>query len=639
MLANQDSCPICGAQRQVENALPGISLQAIVSGVLALGALAVVVWLIRPQTDLATALANTATPTITAPIQQAAEPSATATPTVSPAPSNTPTVASTPTATVAPSETPSPVTYTVVRGDNPASIAAEFGISVEELFSLNNLTEDSLLQIGQVLIVSMPEQESTDPTAAPATASPRKHVVAEGENLFLIASKYGLSSAALAEANQMAPDDLLSIGQELVIPGGDEQPTEAPTAMPTDAPTDTPEPTATFTATPEPTPSPQATPTLAQVIHVVERGETLGAIALKYDVSAEEIARANNMEVDAILRVGQELIIPQQPVAQANPTEAGSAEAPATPRPTPTKVIHVVERGDTLGSIAAEYDVSVEEIASASGIRPGALLSIGQELVIPVATPEPEPTATATATATVTAAATVTTNAAEPTPMPTEMPTETPDATPTPAPTVLLTTIHTVGKGETLGAIALKYDVAAEEIAQANDIKLNAVLHIDQQLIIPLGYATVTPIPSPTSPPVTATPTFAATPTPVVRGSATPTATPTPVMDYVRPHLLAPTNSSVFIGPNKRIMLNWASVGILQEDEWYTLRVWRTKETGNVTETRTKGTSWRMPADMYPQEGEPNAFLWQVTVERYDAASASFVPISPASKLHWFRWE
>ena len=65
---------------------------------------------------------------------------------------------STHTATAAPSETPSPLTYTVVRGDNPAGIAAKFDISVEELYALNNLTERSLLQIGQVLIISWPGQ-------------------------------------------------------------------------------------------------------------------------------------------------------------------------------------------------------------------------------------------------------------------------------------------------------------------------------------------------------------------------------------------------------------------------------------------------------------------------------------------------
>gem|GEM_PF-625845 len=661
MLATQESCPICGAQRQMESALPGISLQAIVSGVLALGALAVVVWLIRPQADLATALAATSTPSVTITVHQTARPSATASVTPSPRPSRTPTMTSTHTATVAPSETPSPLTYTVVRGDNPASIAAQFGISVEELYALNSLNERSLLQIGQVLIISLPGQGGNDPTAAPEADSAQKHVVAEGENLFLIANKYGLSTAALADANQMETDDLLSVGQELIIPDEGAQATEAPAATPTNTPEPTATPTATFTLTPEPTPSPtmtpgitpspRASPTQAKVIHVVERGETLGAIAVQYDIAAEEIARANGIEVDAILRVGQELIIPQQPIAEANlavanSASAGTAEPSATPRPTPTKVIHIVQKGENLGIIAAEYDVSIEEIARASGIQPGAVLNIGQELVIPVATPEPEPTAeptaTPTATSTATAAATAAASATEPSPTATAIATATPDATPTPAPTVLLTTTHTVGKGETLGAIALQYDVAPEEIAQANDMKLNAVLRIDQQLIIPLGYATVTPAPSPTPLPVTATPqsvVSAATKTPIARGTASPTPTPTPVMDYVQPHLLAPTNSSIFSGPNKRIMLNWASVGILEEDEWYTLRVWRTKETGNVTEVRIKGTSWRMPAELYPKEGEPNAFLWQVTVEKYDAASATFVAISPVSKLHWFRWE
>jgi LysM repeat protein len=48
---------------------------------------------------------------------------------------------------------PSGETYTVVKGDNPVSIARKFGVSYEKLLSVNNIDDPRKLQIGQVLII------------------------------------------------------------------------------------------------------------------------------------------------------------------------------------------------------------------------------------------------------------------------------------------------------------------------------------------------------------------------------------------------------------------------------------------------------------------------------------------------------
>ena len=589
MLPTQPSCPICGARRQNDTPLPPIAPQTILSGVLALAALVGVVWLIRPQSDLATALAPSSTPTTAAMVYTTPRPSATASLTLTRQPTRTPTATGTSTQTATPSETPTPITYTVVKGDTPDQIAAKFGITVEELFSLNNLTEDSILQIGQQLVVSLMGQRGAEATALPA---------------------------------------------------------------------DTPTPTATFTPEPTPsltpaagiTPSPIASPTPNQVIHVVAKGEVLGAIALQYGVDAEVIARANGIKVDSILHIGQELVIPQQAEAQAS-------SGAATPRPTPTRVIHVVQEGENLRGIAAQYGVTAEEIAAASGIKVGSILSIGQELIIPITAPEltavpPTETPTATLTETPTgmptetptppalasaAAAAFGLTEAIAMPTPTLTSTATPDWTPTALPTVLVTAIHTVSKGDTLGSIAVRYGVDSAEIASANNISLNSVLQIDQQLVIPLGFVTATPLPTTTATPLpSATPTSLVTPRPT--STPGPTPTPTPTYDYLQPHLLAPTNGSEFFGENRRIMLNWASVGILAEDEWYSLEVWRAKGQQSATVVRVKSTSWRMPADLFPKKGEPDIFYWQVTVVRRDLSTDTFVPVSPASQMHWFRW-
>jgi LysM repeat protein len=81
----------------------------------------------------------------------------------------------------------------------------------------------------------------------------------------------------------------------------------------------------------------------------------------------------------------------QPPIASPQPTEPPTAapvarptQATATPTITPTPLIHVIESGDTLGSVAAQYGVSVQALQAANGIENPLLLQIGQELVIPI---------------------------------------------------------------------------------------------------------------------------------------------------------------------------------------------------------------------------------------------------------------
>ena len=60
------------------------------------------------------------------------------------------------------------------------------------------------------------------------------------------------------------------------------------------------------------------------------------------------------------------------------------AETTAPPSSTATPTIHVVQVGDTLGSIAQQYDVAVEDIMAANGLADPNVLSVGQALVIPI---------------------------------------------------------------------------------------------------------------------------------------------------------------------------------------------------------------------------------------------------------------
>jgi len=69
------------------------------------------------------------------------------------------------------------------------------------------------------------------------------------------------------------------------------------------------------------------------IVHVVQPGENLYRIALRYGVSVEDLAKANRIEDPRDLRVGMRLLIPAgPPPATGGETEYGCATAPESER-------------------------------------------------------------------------------------------------------------------------------------------------------------------------------------------------------------------------------------------------------------------------------------------------------------------
>ncbi len=89
--------------------------------------------------------------------------------------------------------------------------------------------------------------------------------------------------------------------------------------------TASPEPTSTPGArflmpTPGGLPSPTRTPTPESLIYIVEEGDTLYEIALRFGVRLEDLIEANHLENPNQLQVGQELVIPAPPGPTATPS-------------------------------------------------------------------------------------------------------------------------------------------------------------------------------------------------------------------------------------------------------------------------------------------------------------------------------
>ncbi len=135
---------------------------------------------------------------------------------IPPTPTPTPTLVATP--TLAPTFTPTPppyITYTVEWGDSLWSIALEFGVTVEALLEANGLSEDTILDMGQELLIPLVLEATPQPTSSPQGII---YTVVYGDSLWSIALEFGVTVEALLEANGLSEDTILDIGQELIIP-------------------------------------------------------------------------------------------------------------------------------------------------------------------------------------------------------------------------------------------------------------------------------------------------------------------------------------------------------------------------------------------------------------------------------------
>jgi LysM repeat protein len=68
----------------------------------------------------------------------------------------TPTTTTTTTPTEAPTPSPTPTIYTVQQGDTLTSIGQRFGVPWQAIAAANGLPENTLLQLGQQLVIPVP---------------------------------------------------------------------------------------------------------------------------------------------------------------------------------------------------------------------------------------------------------------------------------------------------------------------------------------------------------------------------------------------------------------------------------------------------------------------------------------------------
>jgi LysM repeat protein len=115
--------------------------------------------------------------------------------------------------------------HLVQRGETLSRIGQRYGIGWGTLAQANNLANPDRIYAGQYICIPA----SSGPTTPPPAGCQVQHVVQRGEVLSRISQRFGVTTASIAQANNLANPNLIYVGQRLCIPSTSTQPPPAQT--------------------------------------------------------------------------------------------------------------------------------------------------------------------------------------------------------------------------------------------------------------------------------------------------------------------------------------------------------------------------------------------------------------------------
>ncbi len=190
-------------------------------------------------------------------------------------------------------------THTVTPGQSLYSIASMYNVSVEEIVDLNPGSE-IILRSGSTLRI--PQKKVVGDKNV-------FHTIQQGETLYKLTQKYGISATVICDANPGLSADNFKIGQVIVIPSANGQPSDsvAPKATPVNV---------------VPKSDKQKSDKKYRELHKVERKETIYSISKQYNITEQALIDANPELKDGNLKKGSFLVIPNVvKVSEIAPTD------------------------------------------------------------------------------------------------------------------------------------------------------------------------------------------------------------------------------------------------------------------------------------------------------------------------------
>ena len=251
--------------------------------------------------------------------------------------------------------------HEIGRGDTLGAIAGRYGTSVAALKDVNRLASDRI-RVGSHLMV--PVSTGTLPASRPGStmqaqldraatghAEKSTHRVRRGDSLWRISHRHGVSMKQLATWNGLSMTAVIRPGQRLTVYRRNTEPSHI--------------------RSPRPPISDPLEASRSAVVHVIEYGDTLSAIARRHGTTVLELTEFNRINENAILRPGQELRLIPAAYSKTSVDREG--------------IRYRVKRGDSLWQISRRFGVSVASLRKWNQLPKGQPLMPGRELDVRLA--------------------------------------------------------------------------------------------------------------------------------------------------------------------------------------------------------------------------------------------------------------
>jgi LysM repeat protein len=220
-------------------------------------------------------------------------------------------------------------------------------------------------------------------------------------------------------------------------------------------------------------PAVAATAATTPASYRVAAGDTISGISGRYGLATASVLALNGLGWKSIIFPGQVLKL----------TNGGTAPISSPAAPQASNGRYTIVKGDTVGSIAKKFGVSVQTVLSANGLGWSSIIYPGQTLAIPSVAP-----ASTSAPTNIAPVAYVTPTAPTPAPAP----------APAPGPPPTASSSYQIKAGDTISKIATQFGVSIQSILNANNMTWSSIIYTGRTLTIP-GVAVVTPASSTTT--------------------------------------------------------------------------------------------------------------------------------------------
>jgi len=163
------------------------------------------------------------------------------------------------------------VRYTVKAGDTVSGIARRFNTDVSALQTANDV-DSHIIKIGATLLVpTAANADQSTPLARRAGSGKQRYLVKEGDSLWRIGERFGVSTSALMRLNHIGPKQALPVGRKLIIPVA------------------------------------KGNSVIKKINYRVRAGDSLSVIANRFNIAIHEILNWNPIDASDYLQPGQKL--------------------------------------------------------------------------------------------------------------------------------------------------------------------------------------------------------------------------------------------------------------------------------------------------------------------------------------------